>query len=136
MSKRDLSGLGQPQLRGEMGTITDGDRKEAWRRLMQAKAELVGVLAQEDVRKKAWQLVQAKADGHEMSPGVAELIDELADTLNRSAGWKPGDVWTAEELEAAKLRSLEMKAALWGNPLDRVNTDTSVWPDIDGEVVE
>lgn len=44
----------------------------------------------EDVRKKAWQLVQAKADGHEMSPGVAELIDELAATLNQSAGWEPG----------------------------------------------
>lgn len=48
-------------------------------------------LGAEDVRKKGWQLVQAKADGHEVSPGVAELVDELADTLTRSAGWRPTD---------------------------------------------
>lgn len=46
-------------------------------------------LTVEDLRKKAWQLVQAKADGHLVSPGVAELIDELADTLQRTAGWNP-----------------------------------------------
>lgn len=63
-----------------MGTVTPSRTTDRQR--------MLGV---EDVRKKAWQLVLAKRDGHAMSPGIAELIDELEDTLNRTAGYRPGD---------------------------------------------
>lgn len=48
-------------------------------------------LGTEDLRKKAWHLVHAKAEGHLMDAGLAELIDEMADVLARSPGWQPSD---------------------------------------------
>ena len=50
---------------------------------------LMGAYAQEELRRAAYPVAEAIADGYAMDPGLAEMIERLARVLDSTNGWRP-----------------------------------------------
>ena len=51
----------------------------------------MGPNAQEELRRAAYPVAEAIADGYAMDPGLAEMIERLGSVLESTNGWRPAD---------------------------------------------